>query len=206
MPNDPPKNPHQLDDEFWDEIVRRNRPAARRYGVLAATLSLLALVALTGAVVAMLRSDDAGPAPASASLSGEGSSVLVYRYHAARICSGALRVDELFAPATADQLAAALELSLSTSARPTVDQLAELVPPREFTEFHSVVVQTGRAQIQVIDGLAEGLRTGAEPRAAARSAAARLDRLQLRSNAAFAAMGVQECVASARAPIGSDSG
>jgi hypothetical protein len=170
--------------------------------MIALGCALIAIVALGSAAILLAERDGGSgtgpgvsPASAAAPAAAQQDAVLIsYRRRANRICASALRVDELLAPTTEGQLSAVVRLSLDASVRPTVSQLSSLVPPERFEAEHATMVAAGQAQIDVLEELIVELDSGAEPRAAALSAASRLDSLQKTSNRSFEVMGVRKCL------------
>jgi hypothetical protein len=191
-----------------DESAR----SARAFGMIALGCALIAIVALGSAAILLVDRGGAGggpgiaPASAAAPPAAQQDAVLIsYRRRANRICETALRVDQLLAPTTEGQLSAVVRLSLDASVRPTVNQLAALVPPERFEAEHATMVASGQAQIEILEELIVELDSGADPRAAALSAASRLDSLQKQSNRSYEAMGVRKCLSPTGRPAPKDS-
>jgi len=175
----------------------------RTFGIVALICALVSVVALGAAAVVLIANSDRAtmvPPASAAPPQGSPEQLAAYRTRANRACDAAIRVDELFEPTTSGQLSAVLKLSLDVSVRPLHEQLARLPPPPTLRAHHDTMVAAGGEQIRVVEELIAELESGGDAESAAMATARRLDRLQVRSNRAFARLGARRCISPAGSP------
>jgi serine/threonine protein kinase len=176
--------------------------AAAAVAVLAAVLAIV-LVAGGGA------DDDAsagGPATRPATTASIPPTQIrltqaEYRDAANTICRDLPDLADLFGSVeTPDQLRSVLQLALSSSLRPAAARLGALEPPVEWDAAHREVLAAVDEEITLLEHLVDTIRTDADPRASARSAAMRLDEVTRVTDGHWRTFGATECVEGAAVP------